>query len=211
MIELFLQRAEDLEVELSVRTPTELASLLTARAVDVAIGPTSVVPDAGLIVKPFLKYELVAVVSPDHRLAIGPVPARALREQVWLLPPSASNPEDVAGQLLRRLGVPEQSQRIFQSHAAAVDEAKRGNGVALALNYPISADLAGGRLIAVRTPALSGAGTWSTYTLAEHAVAPVVAELTRFMTSPRAIQAMLRGSGVNVGHFRPSIHVTLWG
>jgi hypothetical protein len=38
----------------------------------------------------------------------------------------------------------------------------------------------------------------------------VAAELTRFVTTPRAIQAMLRGSGVNVGHFKPSIHITLW-
>ena len=36
------------------------------------------------------------------------------------------------------------------------------------------------------------------------------AELARFVTTPRATQAMLRGSGVNVGRFRPSIHVTLW-
>ena len=35
-------------------------------------------------------------------------------------------------------------------------------------------------------------------------------ELIRFITTPRATQAMLRGSGVNLGHFRPSIHVTLW-
>jgi hypothetical protein len=36
------------------------------------------------------------------------------------------------------------------------------------------------------------------------------AELVRFVTTPRATQAMLRGSGVNVGHFRPSVYVTLW-
>ena len=43
-----------------------------------------------------------------------------------------------------------------------------------------------------------------------HSRPTAAAELTRFITTPRATQAMLRGSGVNVGHFRPSIHVTLW-
>ena len=40
--------------------------------------------------------------------------------------------------------------------------------------------------------------------------ADALIELTRFVGTPRATQAMLRGSGVNVGHFRPSVHVTLW-
>jgi LysR family transcriptional regulator, low CO2-responsive transcriptional regulator len=30
------------------------------------------------------------------------------------------------------------------------------------------------------------------------------------VTTPRATQAMLRGSGVTAGRFKPSIHVTLW-
>ena len=47
-------------------------------------------------------------------------------------------------------------------------------------------------------------------TLADALRSPVAAELTRFVTTPRATQAMLRGSGVTVGRFSPSIHVTLW-
>ena len=47
-------------------------------------------------------------------------------------------------------------------------------------------------------------------TLADRSAPPVAAELTRFVTTPRATQAMLRGSGVTVGQFKPSIHVTLW-
>ncbi|MDT4943768.1 MAG: LysR family transcriptional regulator, low CO2-responsive transcriptional regulator, partial [Pseudonocardiales bacterium] len=51
---------------------------------------------------------------------------------------------------------------------------------------------------------------WSTLALADRGAAAVVAELIRFVTTPRATQAMVRGSGVTVGRFRPSIHVTLW-
>ena len=68
----------------------------------------------------------------------------------------------------------------------------------------------------LRTPesqpgaALHAQGSWSIQTLAGSAAPPAAAELARFVVTPRAIQAMLRGSGVTVGRFRPSIHVTLW-
>ena len=39
---------------------------------------------------------------------------------------------------------------------------------------------------------------------------PAAAELLRFVTTPRATQAMVRGAGVHVGRFRPAVHVTLW-
>ena len=48
------------------------------------------------------------------------------------------------------------------------------------------------------------------HALAEQSALSATAELMRFVTTPRATQAMLRGSGVNVGRFRPSVHVTLW-
>ena len=47
-------------------------------------------------------------------------------------------------------------------------------------------------------------------TLQPHSQLPAAAELLRFMTTPRATQAMIRGAGVQVGRFRPSVHVTLW-
>jgi hypothetical protein len=34
--------------------------------------------------------------------------------------------------------------------------------------------------------------------------------MTRFVTTPRAIQAMLRGRAVAHGRFHPAVHVTLW-
>jgi hypothetical protein len=34
--------------------------------------------------------------------------------------------------------------------------------------------------------------------------------MTRFITTPRATQAMLRGRAVAHGRFKPAVHVTLW-
>jgi len=212
LIELFVRRAADIDVELSVRSPTSFAALLGSRAVDVAIGPEVVGPASGLVSRPFLHYQVVAVVGAGHPLAGAgeEVPSPALRDQVWLLGPSAVTPEGAVPRLLRTLNVPETRQRIFQSHAAALEEAKRGTGVALALSFAVSGDVANGRLVLLRCPELPAEGVWSTTTLPDHSVVPAASELTRFVSTPRAIQAMLAGTGVNVGHFRPSIHVTLW-
>jgi LysR family transcriptional regulator, low CO2-responsive transcriptional regulator len=223
LIELFVGRAQDFDVELSVCVPTQFEALLASRTVDVAIGPPA--PSTStLVCRPFLNYEVLVVVAPSHPLALtsgsGPTNGSAiaaqkavrgvLREQTWLLGPSAAAMDGVVPRMLRHLEVPETRQRIFQSHAAALEETRRGNGVALALSFAVAGDLAERRLVALTGHGLPAKGVWSTTTLPDHAVMPVAAELTRFITTPRATQAMLKGSGVNIGHFRPSVHVTLW-
>jgi DNA-binding transcriptional LysR family regulator len=139
-----------------------------------------------------------------------PVPAALLRDQTWLMGPAAVGPDGVQAALLRRFAVPEAHQRIFQNNAAAVEEAKRGTGVAFAVSFAVSADLASGRLVRLPLPAGAADGAWSTHTLAAATLPPAAAEFTRFVQTPQAIQAMLRGAGVGAGHFRRAVHVTLW-
>ena len=78
------------------------------------------------------------------------------------------------------------------------------------MSFAVSQDLANGDLKRVPAPALQAQGAWSILTLTTHQAPPAAAELARFITTPRATQAMLRGAGVTVGRFKPSIHVTLW-
>jgi DNA-binding transcriptional LysR family regulator len=210
LIELFAARAKDLDVELSVRHPRTFASLLHSRAVDVAIGPQPADPDPTLRNRPFLNFQILTVVGPLHPMAHVHPGAAELREQEWLLGPSATTDVGPVAGLLRRLGVPDARQQIFQSHAAALEEARRNKGLAPAVSFAVSQDLRSGRLVALPSPALQCEGGWSAMLLDGAAAPPAADELSRFVTTPRAIQAMLRGSGVNVGHFRPSIHVTLW-
>lgn len=112
--------------------------------------------------------------------------------------------------MLRRLDVPEEQQQIFQSHAAALDETRHGRGVALALAFAVADDVSSGRLVRLAGDGVLGNGVWSAMTLPDHSALPAAAELMRFITTPRATQAMLRGTGINIGRFRPSVHVTLW-
>jgi DNA-binding transcriptional LysR family regulator len=176
--------------------PDQFARLLAARAVDVAIGPMSKAHAGTIRAKEFLRYQLVAVVGPHDPLAKKKATAKSMGQQTWLLGPSAVDAASVASQLLRRHVVPEANQRIFQSHAAALSEAQAGHGVALCAAHSVSAELVD--------------GTWAIFSLRHELPSQLSNELIRFVSTPRAIQAMLTGSGSNIARFRPRVHVTLW-
>jgi DNA-binding transcriptional LysR family regulator len=209
LIELFASRAADLEVELSVHDPRKFNALLHALAVDVAFGPQPANLDHSLTIRPVLNYTMIVVASPGHPLARPNISIRQLRDQTWLLGPSAVTDIGVAAAALRRINVPEKRQRIFQSHAAALEEAMRGHGVAWAVSFAVAQDLAKGRLVRIGGPGLQFGGVWNTLTLDGNA-SPTAGELVRFITTPRATRAMTQGLGVRVGRFRPAIHITLW-
>jgi DNA-binding transcriptional LysR family regulator len=209
LIALFAGRANDLDVELIVRPASSFPAMLAARTVDVAIGPVPAqLPDT-LVLKPFLNYEVLAVAGPGHPLAGRSVSNTEARRQTWMLGPSAAG-EGVVSAMVRQLGVPEQNQRIFQSDAAALEETKRTDGVALAVRFAVAGDVAEGRLVPVEGPGLRAGGRWGAMVLPPHSQLPAAAELLRFITTPRATQAMVRGAGVHVGRFKPAVHVTLW-
>jgi DNA-binding transcriptional LysR family regulator len=219
LIELFSSRADDLSVELSVHPTSQFRDLICSRAVDIAIGPasessassaSSIGSDDSIFVRPFLKYQIITVVAPNSPLAVG-IPAPALlRQQQWMLGPSAGSVDGEIATMLHGLAIPESHQRIFQSDAAALEEVQRVGGVSLTIGFAVAKDLAARRLTHVTGPGLDRAGEWCAATLPPSARQPAVSELVRFITTPRCIQAMIRGSGVGVARFRPKIHVTLW-
>ena len=211
LIELFSSRANDLSVELSVHPTNRFRELITARAVDIALGPAGdKSSDISIVVRPFLKYQVIAVAAPDSPLASHPPTPSLLREQRWMLGPSAGSADGEIAAILRNLAIPEFAQRIFQSDAAATEEVQRVGGVTLAIGFSVGKNLADGRLAHIKGPGLQAPGEWCAMTLTPAARQPAVSELVRFITTPRCTQAMLRGAGVGVTRFRPKIHVTLW-
>ncbi|MFF5077199.1 LysR family transcriptional regulator [Actinoplanes sp. NPDC000266] len=210
LIELFAGRAADLDVELSVRDPASFAATLISRTVDIVIGPPPAVLAPQLTTRPVMNYRIEVVVGPEHPLAVVRPSPGQLRDQTWLLGPSAATGIGAVPDLLRRLGIPEEKQQIYQSNAAAVEEAKRGKGLAPALSFAVAPDVRKGHLVRVAGPHAVLEAGWHALMLDERNAPQAARELARFASTPRAIQAMMRGTGVNVGHFRPSVHVTLW-
>lgn len=210
LIELFSTRADDLQVEMSVSAPDQFPRLLASRSVDVTMGPTSSTNPERIKTKEFLKYQVIAVIGPSHGLARRAADPRQLAQQTWLLGPSAVDSSSVASQLLRRFRVPESNQRIFQNHSASLAEAEAGNGIALCAAHSVSAQVADGRLFRLSSPGVNADGIWAVSWLRHEETSPLVNELVRFTSTPRAIQAMLTGSGTNIARFKPRVHVTLW-
>lgn len=216
LIELFSSRADDLSVELSVHPASQFRYLIESRAVDVALGPASAVAADGtdaIASRPFLKYQIITVAAPDSPLAVNPTvapPAALLREQMWMLGPSAGSVDGEIGLMLQKLAIPEEQQRIFQSDAAALEEVQRVGGLTLTMGFAVGKDLSAKRLTHVKGPGLQAEGEWVAFTLPPASRQPAVSELVRFITTPRCTQAMIRGTGVGVTRFKPKVHVTLW-
>jgi DNA-binding transcriptional LysR family regulator len=208
LLEMFAARAADLDVELSVRHPGQFEQLLLTRAADVAFGPDPGGLDPAVRIRPVMNFQIILVAGRDHPLATAPAGPQQLREQTWLLGPSAAGGIGGVAALLRRMAVPEDRQQIFQSHAAAIEEAKHGKGVAPVLSFAVAHDMAAGHLVRIPGPQPHVDGVWHSMRLP--IAAPAADELARVASTPRAVQAMVRGTGVTVGRFRPAVHVTSW-
>jgi DNA-binding transcriptional LysR family regulator len=209
LISLFTRRARDLDVELSVHPVSDFGELLASRTVDVALGPITRARGS-VVQRPFLGYDVLVVAAPEHPVATGKTALAELPEQVWHLGPGAAESSGETSEVLRRLGVPEKRQRIYQSDAAALAETRRAMGLGIALGFTVREDLREGRLVRIEAPHLASRGSWATWSLAGDRQSSAGAELIRFVATPRATQAMIRGEGADLGRFRPAVHVTLW-
>ncbi len=209
LIDLFSARGADLEVELTVERSDRLVGLLRNRAIDVAVAPEDATAE-GVDAVPFLRYEVVLVASPDLEGQDRRPSTRRAAAHPWVLGPSAAEPAGATRRLLTGLRVPEAQQRIFQNHAAALAEARRGVGVAPALGFAAADDLRSGRLVRLDGPGAAVTAQWTALALPRRARSRLASELLAFVTTPRALRAMIAGSGTDVGRFRPSIHVTIW-
>lgn len=209
LIELFSQRADDLQVELSEHSSEQLQSLLDTRQADVVVGPNQTQPSDAYRHRDFLRYRLILVASTGpHAKAV--TKASEVASRPWLLGPSAIEQAGATAKLLNHFKVPESNQRVFQSHAAAIAEAHAGSGIAVAPEFRVLDAIGDDKLTQIEVPGAAATSIWTATSLRPAQTSAVGNELMRFITTPRATQAMLSGSGANINHFRPSVHVTLW-
>lgn len=204
LIEAFSTRADDLEVELVVDSSDRFDELLLSHTADVVIGPLpKKATTDGLTSTEFLRYGVVGVCTPD-------VAASDLARAQWHLGPSAVEPAGVSKTIVERMRVDEDNQRIYTSHAAALAQASNGNGVALVPKFVADRSTANGELVLIDDRRCAATGTWTARSWRGDRASNAARELMRFVTTPRAIQAMLAGSGSRIGRFKPRVHITLW-
>ena len=213
LLAAFAARNSSVESSVGVSESVEMSTLLHDRLADVCFGPHLAGEAAvGLTCEPMMRYGLIVVASPGHRLAgVTGISWQALAKEDWLVDPSGMDPSSEIGMLVARLHVPAGQVQVFPNQAAAWLAAEHGAGVAPAIAHLAHRRIERGvlcRLDVVSTPVQL---LWYASTLAAERRSPAVAALMRFLTTPEAMQAMHRSDGaVPASRFRPPVYVTLW-
>ena len=213
LLEAFTRRSPAVDVELQVEPPAAFADLLVDRLADVTIGPRAAVDGGrGLEAAPFLRYRLVVVAGPGHRLASGHrIPPAMLATERWLAGPAGT---EGTGPLAALLG-PQAAGRLgvhpFASDAAAIGAVASGRGLMLAVAHTVLDELRRGALVRLDVRGTPLEQLWYATVLGADRRTPAASAFQRFVTTPEATQAMLvRPGGVPAGRFRPPVYVTLW-
>jgi molybdate transport repressor ModE-like protein len=211
LIDAFTRRAQATEVELQVEPPESFARLLADRLADVVLGPRPA-PAAAIDSRPFLRYRLIVVAAPGHRLARWRrIPAAALAGERWLVGPSGAGAGTATGTFFELHGLEPDELRAFPSHAAAAIGAEAGRGVMLAVAHTVMDELGRGTLIRLDVRGTPLEELWHLSALSHDRRPAAASALRNFAVTPEATQAMLARSGdVPAGRFRPALYVTLW-
>jgi DNA-binding transcriptional LysR family regulator len=207
LLDAFTRRWPRLEVAQEVAAPEDFEGLLADRRADVVLGPAPL-PRPDIEAVPFLRYKLVVVCGPRHRLArVRHLTPAALRGERWLVGPAHGDLARLVAE--RRLPAPELG--AFATEGAAQAAAAAGEGLMLAIAHTVIDPLRHGSLVRLNLPGTPLDGMWHAATLSAERSSPEASALRRFVTTPEATQAIVaRPGGVPAGRFRPPVYVTIW-
>jgi LysR family transcriptional regulator, low CO2-responsive transcriptional regulator len=210
LLDAFTRRQPALEVAQEVAAAHDFAALLGDRRADVALGPAPP-PAAGVDVAPFLRYRLIVVAGPGHRLAgAREVPLAALAGERWLVGPAGAEPHSALHGFFDAYDLPAPQAGAFATEAAAQGAAAAGEGVMLAVAHTALDQLRRRTLVRLDVRGTPREAMWHVATLRDRP-SPVADALRRFVTTPDATQAIVtRPGGVPATRFRPPVYVTIW-
>jgi DNA-binding transcriptional LysR family regulator len=202
LLDAFTRRLPDCQVDLFTEGGEGLADALARRSADIALGPRPS-GDGGLDAVPFLRYQRILVAAPSF--AGGP-PLR----QAWLTGPAGIEELSEEGRWLSRQPAWPDLVR-FPTETDAIEAAKAGEGVLLALGHVVRTDLLAGRLTRLAMPGTPVQGLWFASVLGRGRATAAAHALQEFVTTPSATAAMLAPPGVAPTALRrPPVHVALW-
>jgi DNA-binding transcriptional LysR family regulator len=213
LLAAFAERTPDVHANVEVWPATEFADLLSRRRADIALGPRPSLAEApDLVAAPFLRYRMVIVAPPSHRLAgrVAVEPTELAGER-WLVGGEGTETGSPTGQYFARTRLAPTDVRAFPSNAAALSAVAAGEGVMLALLHAATMELRARSVtrLAVRgTPVVD---LWHASTLADGHCLSGASALRRFAGTPEATQAIAAPRrGVPATLVRAPLHATLW-
>jgi DNA-binding transcriptional LysR family regulator len=215
LLDAFTRRSPSTEVTVQVEPAESFPDLLADRLTDVTLGPPPAsdgAPAPAIEASPFLRYRLIVLAAPGHRLAgRGPLGPAALAGERWLVGASAAGPETALGAFLAANRLDAAEVRAFPSQAAALQAVEGGRGITLAIAHTVLSELRRGALARLDVRGTPIDGLWHVGTLARERLTPAAAALRTFVATTEAMQAIVSRSGdVPAGRFRTPVYITLW-
>jgi LysR family transcriptional regulator, low CO2-responsive transcriptional regulator len=213
LLDAFTRKVPSTEVSVQVEAGGSFIELLEDHVADVTLGPRLGGDAAqGIESVPFLRYRLIVVAGPNHRLAgRRDIPAAALAGETWLVGPSGAEPGTAVGEFFARHRLAPEDIQAFPTYAAAGAAASKGGGVMLAIAHTVLDELRRGTLARLDVRGTPGERFWYASTLGTERRSAAAWSLLRFVTTPEATQSMLaRSGGVPAGRFRSPVYVTIW-
>jgi DNA-binding transcriptional LysR family regulator len=213
LLDAFTRKLPSTEVSVQVEPSGSFIGLLEDHVADVTLGPRlGGEPAQGIESLPFLRYRLIVVAGPRHRLAgRRDIPAAALAGDTWLVGPSGAEPGTAVGSFFSRHRLAPEEVRAFSTYAAAVAAVAAGSGVMLAIAHTVLDELRRGTLVRLDVRGTPAERFWYASTLGTERRSAAAWSLLRFVTTPEATQSMLaRSGGVPAGRFRSPVYVTIW-
>jgi len=207
LTEAFIRRyAGSVEVSTGVAATKEMGVLVANRLADVAVGSSpGTDPALAVVTEPIFRYRLVVVTGAHGRPHGSPGQWR------WLVDPSGTDPDSDTGQLLARVGVPDDRIGVFPNQTAAWAAAADGAGVAPAVEHLVAQQLRRGELARVELTGSPVDSCWHVTLLERQHRSTAASAFRRFLGTPEAMQLMRApAAGVPPSRFRPPVYVTIW-
>jgi DNA-binding transcriptional LysR family regulator len=206
----FAERVPGPGIDLAVGQ-TDIAEALEEDLYDIALGPwLPALNTRPLEAVPFLRYRRVVVAAPRQPSTggRGPLTAQALGGHRWLTGPAGPDAGSAEARWFDS-GDRAQEQVRLGSEAEALDAARSGRGLMLALVHLVAEDLRRGALLRLPVAGTPVEGMWWA-TISGHGRATATSRaLQRFLTTPDATTALL-ARPPRSNRSRPTVRVELW-
>jgi DNA-binding transcriptional LysR family regulator len=202
LLTAFEERTPGCAVEVRVGG-TDVAAGLADDLYDIALGPWPLpLPGQQLESVPFLRYRRVVVAAPG-------APVGDMSGARWLAGPGGFDPGSAEARWAASLDRPPVPEAV-DCEAAALDAARAGKGVVLALAHLVAADLRRGSLVRLPVEGTPVEGMWWATTPGSGRATGPARALQRFLTTPDATSALLARPPRRAGRPRPTVRVELW-
>ncbi len=201
VVAAFTRRVPRAAVDLTVGSPGCAATALADDDADIVLGarparaygqPVDAVP--------FLRYSRIVVAAP----ARGPADPAGLR---WFSGPGGHEPGSAEERWADAGALPDVDR--CASEAEALTAVRAGDGVMLALEHAVRADLSRGTLVRVPSAGTPVTGLWWASVPGDGRSTSAARALQRFLTTPDATSALLSRPG-RASRSRPTVRVELW-